>query len=387
MNGGDSKSAVEQSATNKKYCKELGQGSAELFVQFFTRVYHEIPNCVLAEFSKLKILQGPHFSDFRTFFLAKLVRLFCVPAKSFDNVSGDFPIGFFVWKTDIKETFKEITSDIFNIKGEFLMHKKIGAYDNAHFMNEWIKPFRGDLKRDLIIGKFPFKGNDFQNQRIIQIVHPDMIYNKAAGQFLINPENLSLACIYFAIRKCIEATWLNDRDQFLFPNDGWKEDAEFQSDCLAYTLFNNNIQSQYGTNYWIPFTEEEVNAQEKFESNFMAAYIAGKSNSEAYPTDLFSATEIEFKTSRAITFSATAQDLLNVGRELWRYYHAQPRVNPNASLYDIREYFQGRNDKGKMNSGSEDEKYNKLITTLRQSLKFLAKKIEPKVYEFGFLKK
>ena len=58
MNGGDSKSAVEQSATNKKYCKELGQGSAELFVQFFTRVYHEIPNCVLAEFSKLKILQA-----------------------------------------------------------------------------------------------------------------------------------------------------------------------------------------------------------------------------------------------------------------------------------------------------------------------------------------
>ena len=41
---------------------------------------------------------------------------------------------------------------------------------------------------------------------------------------------------------------------------------EFQNDCLAYTLFNNDIQSEYGTNHWIPFTEQEVNAQDRFES-------------------------------------------------------------------------------------------------------------------------
>jgi hypothetical protein len=60
--------------------------------------------------------------------------------------------------------------------------------------------------------------------------------------------------------------------------------------------------------------------------------------------------------------------------------------NPNASLYDIREYFQGRNEAGKMNNKSKDEHYNQLIASLRESLKTLAKKIEPKVYEYGFLK-
>jgi len=59
----------------------------------------------------------------------------------------------------------------------------------------------------------------------------------------------------------------------------------------------------------------------------------------------------------------------------------------NASLYDIREYFQGRNDKGTMNNKSDDEKYNELVENLRIALKVLAKKIEPKVYEYGFLKK
>lgn len=58
-----------------------------------------------------------------------------------------------------------------------------------------------------------------------------------------------------------------------------------------------------------------------------------------------------------------------------------------AALYDIRLHFQGVNEKGKMNTGSQDEHYNLLMGELRQSLKVLAQKIEPKVYEYGFLKR
>jgi hypothetical protein len=58
----------------------------------------------------------------------------------------------------------------------------------------------------------------------------------------------------------------------------------------------------------------------------------------------------------------------------------------NASLYDIREHFQGRNEKGKMNNTSTDQKYNELIENLRLALKILTQKIEPKVYEYEFLK-
>ncbi|MEQ1606800.1 MAG: hypothetical protein ABL999_18200 [Pyrinomonadaceae bacterium] len=72
---------------------------------------------------------------------------------------------------------------------------------------------------------------------------------------------------------------------------------------------------------------------------------------------------------------------------MWTYYHVQKDINVNASLYDIREYFQGRNDKGKMNARSTDAHYTELIATLRQKLDLLAAKIAPKVYEHGFLKK
>ena len=189
--------------------------------------------------------------------------------------------------------------------------------------------------------------------------------------------------MYYALRHYLEATWLNNRDQFLYPNEGWQEDVEFQNDCLAFTLFNTNIKSKYGANHWIPFTEQEVNAREKFESNFMTQYIKGKIKQEQ-AKDLFNTTE-ESRTT-ALQFSDKATNVFNAGRELWKYYHAQPNINVNASLYDIREYFQGRNEAGKMKNKSDDENYMKLITALRDSLKILAKKIEPKVYEYEFLK-
>jgi hypothetical protein len=210
-----------------------------------------------------------------------------------------------------------------------------------------------------------------------------MNYNSEAGQFLINQKNVKFACIYFAVRKCIKAIWLNDRDQFLYPNNLWSNDFEFQNNCLTFSLFSNNIQSKFGTNHWIPFAEIEVKSREKFESNFMSLYIKGKVDTEI-TYDLFNKVNIQDQTP--LIFSPEATAVFDAGRELWKYYHKQPNCNVNASLYDIKEHFQGRNEKGRMNSSSKDEHYNLLHSNLKATLKVLAKKIEPKVYEYGFLK-
>jgi len=115
----------------------------------------------------------------------------------------------------------------------------------------------------------------------------------------------------------------------------------------------------------------------------MMSFISGKLIPNRY-TDLFEQNVDEFFIKRE--FSPEAKAVFNAGRKLWTYYHAQPKCNVNASLYDIREHFQRRNDKGKMNNKSTDETYNVLIAELRLALKTLAEKIEPKVYEYGFLK-
>ena len=81
-----------------------------------------------------------------------------------------------------------------------------------------------------------------------------------------------------------------------------------------------------------------------------------------------------------------AKEVFNAGRELWKYYNSFNEINTNASLYDIREFFQGRNDKGRMNARSNDEKYTELLGELRNNLNILASKIKPKIYEYEFLK-
>ena len=88
----------------------------ELFVQFFMRIYREIPDCILAEFSKLKILQAPYFKAFRQIFQAQLCKGFLAPANTFDNVKGHFPIGFFIWDLHKKEVFTVEEADVYDSK-------------------------------------------------------------------------------------------------------------------------------------------------------------------------------------------------------------------------------------------------------------------------------
>lgn len=95
--------------------------------------------------------------------------------------------------------------------------------------------------------------------------------------------------------------------------------------------------------------------------------------------------------TKPLVFTVEAQSVMDAGRELWRYYHSKEDSNPDASLYDIKLYFQGtkvtQSGKVQMKTDSDDELYSQLISTLRNKLKILATKIEPKVYELGFLKK
>ncbi|MCL2246155.1 MAG: hypothetical protein FWC10_03475 [Lentimicrobiaceae bacterium] len=389
---------VQVSKIHSKYQKELGKASGEIFAQFFARIFFEIPSALLAEFSTLKILQAPNFENFRLFFKATLKKMFVVPARTFDNVNGQFPIGFMIWNTNEPENFKQFLADVYYKDGISSEQKSIVNYDGKKYISDWLEDNSKNISKDYI-GHLASVGNDFQNQRMVFIDAVNAKRKKGGRHTMIATENIIVVSIYFAVRKVIPASWLNDREQFLYPNDGWKTDHEFQNDCIAYTLFNNNIQSKYGTNHWIPFTEYLVCAHDKFESHFMTDFMNGKemfdTRVEEPPLLLFhhsddiggGAGSTDYKKPMKRVFSETAKTALKAGLQVWKHYHKQPNVNVNASLYDIREHFQKRNDKGVMNNKSEDDTYNKLMDDLRSALKDLADKIEPKIYAYDFLKK
>ncbi len=362
---------------------KIGNATNEIFALFMANIYEKIPNCILGQFSKLKFVNGSNFKKFKEYFLADYVSGFIVPADTFDNVKGNFPIGFTIWNTSKKTKINTIATDIFDKKGDFSGIKNFyGVLPNS--INKWIKIYDDKFKKG--IGFMENPAPDFQNNSFLNF--STNIGTRHVNYYSFEPHNIFPGVIYFSVRLCTEANWLNDRDQFLYPNDGWKTDTEFQNDCLAFALFNgqNRISQTDGINNWIPFTEQEINAKEKFASNFMTDFMAGKMKFEENTEAALFNEEVSVKNTFPLQFSDEAKTVFNAGRELWKYYHSQKDINVNASFYDIREYFQGRNDKGRMNSKSTDEKYTELITALREKLNILADKITPKIYEYEFLK-
>jgi hypothetical protein len=380
------KVGVNQTKTHTKYSSILGTAGRELFAQFLIRIYKEINGCIIGNFSTLKIFNGSAFQSFRNNFKAEFQNGFIVPAYTFDNVKGEFPIGFNIWNTYINSNTDEIQIDIYDKKEDFIGTKTLFfSHDKSQYINKYIAVYKATNEKN--VGFMDgINGNDFAHNNIVYIINTKEQLPNPRGIW-INNYNLIPIAIYFTVRKLFTHTWINHNDQFLNPNEKWKSDIEFQNDCFAFLLFHekNNLQSKFGTNHWIPFTEYEVNAQAKFESNFMTDFIKGKIKQEVTKDTLFEQATAK-EEQKPLVFSEEATAVFDAGRELWNYYHAQKDVNVNASLYDIREYFQGRNDKGRMNSKSDDATYTQLISELRSKLAILADKIKPKVYEYGFLK-
>ncbi len=379
---GENKTGVTTNFKINDYFKpKISSATNEIFALFMAIIYEKIPGSIIGQFSKVKFINGSNFKKFKEFFLAEYVSGFVVPAETFDNVKGKFPIGFTIWNTSIKSKIETISTDIYDKNGNYSGIKKFYG-GLAKSINMWIKDSY-DKSAIQIIGYLPSPAPDFQNQTFLFLTIN--IGTRHVYYLPITAKNLIETSLYFAVRHSINVSWLNDRDQFLEPNNDWKDDIEYKNDCLAFTLFHSQNRvtiSEKSTNHWIPFTEQEVNAQSRFESHFMTDFINGKIETES-ENDLFGKDATQ---SKKREFSEEATAVFDAGRELWKYYHSQPNVNVNASLYDIREYFQGRNEKGRMNSKSDDEKYMELIGILRDKLNFLADKIKPKIYEYGFLK-
>ena len=164
----------------------------------------------------------------------------------------------------------------------------------------------------------------------------------SAGGFLVTDKNLWQSAIVFSVRQGIKHTWVNHNDQFLQPTETVTN--EFKHDCLIYMLFHGkncsasadglewNHQTWSIVNHFIPFTEAEVNAPERFESDFMVQYLKGKK------------------------LSAEAKAVLNAGRDLWCCYfnHQDPhnirdalKLNrADVGWYQIRNALKKRNESG-----------------------------------------
>ncbi len=255
--------------------------------------------------------------------------------------------------------------------------------DRVKSINEWFKIYKDEQD---YLGILVYDAPDFSHQ------NTNYLQNHKGTSHLhyekLTSTNLLIGAIYFSIRHCIKATWQNDRDQFYAPyDDAFQDDSEFKNNCLIFMLFHtqNRITSTQEINHFIPFSETEVNAKERYSSHALLDFLKGGIKEEG--DSLFLNAK---KENKPLEFSQSASKVFDAGREIYHHYHKQDSTNynANASLYDIKEFFQGRNAQGKLNlpAKAKDEHYKQLYANLQDALKDLAKEIQPKVYEYGFLR-
>lgn len=376
-----------------------GYADRELFIQFLLRIKREIPSATLAMFSTLKYVNAPNFEEFRKQWDADYLGGFIVPSKSFEGLKGSFPIGFLMWQTSHGDNnlsqITEIAVDVLDKDANPVGEKKFYNLLSNAFLSEWFtrprsnteiavplknaitpatttKDLRGSKWSDSAIGSMLCAGNDLQHASTLTALLSSGF--SSAGAFFVNPENLLKATIIFTVRRLIKPTWQNDRDQFLQPTGELTE--EFKNDCLVWMLFNgSNLTASANdlewndkkwsiVNHFIPFTESEVGAPERFESDFMVRYMAGKN------------------------FSAEATEVLARGRELWSEYykHENPHTvreelklnRPDVGWYQIRKALEARNKSGDYTPVSFD--------AFKDTYQTLTEKLRPQVYTLGFLR-
>lgn len=386
--GSAGKTDVARSAVGASM-EDLGYASRELFVQFLTRIKRELPGATVAFFSTLKYVNAPNFERFREQWNSKYLGGFVVPGQAFDGLKGNFPIGFLVWDTGRREVLTQIWTKAIDEEGNPLGEKIFFNLPNEAFLSGWLPRLKTSTQNiplknavspqnshakvtswhEGAIGYMLANANDLQHASTLTALFSS-ICSQGNG-FYVTKENIWKVGVVFAVRRLIKPTWLNDRDQFLQPTG--ELSSEFRSDCLIWMLFNgSNLSAGVNdlewngrkwplVNHFIPFTEAEVGANERFESEFMSTYLSG------------------------LKLSPEAGQIMDEGRKLWTKFHAtrfEKKIRDEFKLnradvgwYQIRKALEA-------NSGSESVDFEPFKAAYDE----LSRKLRPQVFELGFLR-
>lgn len=388
--GSGAKTRVAKTRLAANLKADYGKATNELFAQFVARVDLELPNAILGMFSTLKYVISPTLNRFRETWKAKFLGGFVVHSRAFDGVPGNFPIAFLAWDTSVNLTISDIVTRVLDKDGDEIGEKKFFSSSGRNLLTDWIirprsnheqvvplknalttatatKDLRGTKWSDGALAYMWANSNDLQQANKTALFSSG--FNGGHGLF-VTPQNLWQAAIVFSVRRLIKPTWLNDRDQFLQSNEPLTE--EFKSDCLIWMLFNGsnltagadglhwNDRDWSLVNHFTPFTEAEVGAKGRLESDFMVRYMGG------------------------MTFSPEAKAVLDEGRALWSRFHATsfPRRirdefklgRPDAGWYQVRRALEAYSDVDPIDFDPFKSAYAALTSKLR-----------PMVYELGFL--
>ena len=339
----DSKSGVSNTAIRRlMHSQNLGEVSRELLSQFIYRIKYEFKERTthFALFAPPKYITATNDQKFRDAILNfTFEKGFVFSSINFAGTSRskNFPVTMIIWKLNNTGllTEQDIKLDVLDNRCNTIGIKYYKAENKEQFLSKWVNrpsctekypPFSSALvikadnkdRRDRVakgfIGCLRCAGNDFQCLDITFLLSGPAV---SAGAFSIIPEIFDKSMVVHATRRILTDTWLTHTDQLMAPTKELSQ--EFIVDCAVWSLFADSNQTAAlkdvmyeGTTYQIhnhffPFAVAELKKWQITDSDIRQTLMSAE--------DTF---VCKWLTSHEI--SPEAQDLLNKGKEIYRFY-------------------------------------------------------------------
>jgi len=337
---------------------------------------------------------------------------FLMNAGEFDGTS-DWGLSFTIWseKNDKKNEFKlkvEKSNDLGEI--EYLFDKGVYNLDGEKEASKWIREEIKGLKTfDLpnltsaIISKDSgtVRGRTIANSLGYLLSQANNIYENLSGVSMltspsskghglsITKQNYLKTSTLFTARKSIKPDWINQKDEYMAPNESHPLWQQFQHDSIVYSLFNTSsnqsslrqidykgkkwdIKNEF---FWISKQEMMDLAEKNF---FDDVYRDARSSEERYVYKLL------YKEGIYEKLSPDAKEVLDLATELVKLTfnfrtslhseHPEYHLNTwDAGWYQIKLLLK--------------QFYPDKLKHFTKKYKELEDRMRPLVYELGFLRK
>lgn len=413
MKQGKSKKGVGVTEINKEMNSEkLDRSASQLYAQFFYRA-SKIDNTHICMFSKPTFMTGQVYSEFRKKVLSNFEFKggFVMDAKDFEGVKS-WPLTFSIWK----KSDKKITQNSFEFeiikKGEMGELETVGTKtfyntDGGKPLNRWLK--------DSIKGIKTFDAPQLSSALIVKPKGYGRLVKDAFGYLIasknipesnstmnailssafsgkngisIRKENFTKVVVHFAARKLIYSNWINEKDEYLAPNEHHHKYNQFIQDSIVLSLFNNS--SEQSSLRQVIYKELTYDIKNEFfwmsknnmrelanQNNYTELYNDVRTDSDRYVNTLLFGEDGIYD-----QLSDEAKDVLDSASNLVR-----------LSFGMRRNFADDTNQLNSWDAGYAQlkllwkEYYPEQFKEFRDKYKVLEDKMRPMVYELGFLLK
>jgi hypothetical protein len=414
LNGKYKKGLTDTVTATKMKKNNLGKDSQQLYNQFIYNSLN-IKNVNICVFTPPLYLSGLSSKNLRKNIFNKVnfVKGFLMNANNFADVKS-WGLTFSIFENIIENNHTKnnevFNFDVLEIKEDTTIikttTKKIYNTDNFNTISNWVKdpsknnfidtPFLssptnlkndgdGKLKSDSL-GYLHNNSNNVYKSNI-GVALFSTAYSDGHGT-TVSPKNLSKVLTTFTVRKLIISNWINQKDEYLAPNENHEDYQQFTNDSVVYSLFNNSSQQSslrqvtYKDKLWDIKNEFFWMSKEEMmelanNSNYNELYSDVRTDNNRYVHNLLFGQENIYE-----QLSPDAKLVLDKATELVRM------------SMTMRSHFE--DDNNHLNSWDAGYAQLKLLwkeyfteefKEFRQLYKNLEDRMRPLVYELGFLLK